>query len=264
MTAPATLPPPTRTPRPPRRRPSVPPVPKSAPPAPAPVSVPPLHNGDRLDAAEFLRRYEATPELEHAELIAGKVYLDLIPVRQRAHSYPHNVLGTWLGVYHAGTPGTETGDNGTCRLGDDDVPQPDLFLRILEACGGNTRLRDDYVVGGPEFVAEVAASSVAYDLHEKLDAYRTHGVREYLVWRTEDAALDWFALRGEDEPVYERLNAGDDGLLRSEIFPGLWLDPAALLNGDLQSVLARLNDGLATPEHAAFAADLAAKLGAGA
>ena len=257
MTAPATLPPPTR------RRPRVRPISTPAPVPHPPAAVPPLHNGDRLTAEEFLRRYEATEGCEHAELIAGRVFLDVMPVRQRAHSYPHSVLNGWLFNYHVSTPGTETGDNGTCRLSEEDVPQPDSFLRIVEECGGVTHLDDaDYVVGGPELVCEVAASSVAYDLHDKLDAYRAHGVREYLVWRTEDAAVDWFALRGAgDDAAYEPLPAGDDGLIRSEAFPGLRLDPAALLRRDLSAVLATLNAGLASDEHAAFAARLAAKLG---
>ena len=262
MTAPAALPPPARRPKP---RSAIRPLPAPAPPDSRegpPPAVPPLRNGDRLNAAEFLRRYEATDALESAELIAGRVYLDVMPVRQRAHSLPHSLLGTWAGNYHAATPGTEPGDNGTCRLSEEDVPQPDVFLRLLAECGGNTYVDDaDYIVGGPELVCEVAASSVAYDLHDKLDAYRAHGVREYLVWRTEDAAVDWFALRGAgDDAVYEPLPVGDDGIIRSEVLPGLRLDPAALLRRDLAGVLARLNDGLASDEHAAFAAGLAAKL----
>jgi hypothetical protein len=46
------------------------------------------------------------------------------------------------------------------------------------------------------------------------------------------------------------------GIIRSEVFPGLWLAPAALLAGDLLRVLAVLQQGLASPEHAAFAAAL--------
>jgi hypothetical protein len=43
-----------------------------------------------------------------------------------------------------------------------------------------------------------------------------------------------------------------DGIFRSEAFPGLWLEAAAMLGGDLKQVLATLQRGLATPEHAAF------------
>ena len=34
----------------------------------APVSPPPLRDGDRLTSDEFLRRWEAMPDLKHAEL----------------------------------------------------------------------------------------------------------------------------------------------------------------------------------------------------
>ena len=102
-------------------------------------------------------------------------------------------------------------------------------------------------------VAEVAASSASYDLHTKLEAYRRNGVREYIVWRTLDQAIDWFSLRGER---YQPLAAGPDGVFRSEVFPGLWLDPAALIRGDLKRVRTVLQEGLATPQHADFVARL--------
>lgn len=49
-----------------------------------------------------------------------------------------------------------------------------------------------------------------------------------------------------------------DGLLKSVTFPGLWLDVAALLAGNGRTVFEALQKGLATPEHAAFEAKLAA------
>ena len=202
------------------------------------------------------------PDLKKAELIGGRVYVMASPVSSEGHSDPHAELITWLGVYRAHTPGVRVGDNATVVLNEDDTPQPDALVRIVPECGGQCRLNaDDYVEGPPELVAEIARSSVNYDLHDKLDAYRAHGVREYLVWRTEDAAVDWFALRGSgDDAEYEPLPAGGDGTIRSEVFPGLRLDPGALLRRDLSAVLAALNAGLASDEHAAFAAGLAAKL----
>ena len=103
----------------------------------------------------------------------------------------------------------------------------------------------------------VAASSASYDLYDKLNAYRRNGVREYLAWRVDDRELDWFVLRGGR---YERLAPGEDGIHRSEIFPGLWLDAATLVRGDLARVHAVLAEGLASPGHAAFAARNAAAL----
>jgi hypothetical protein len=46
------------------------------------------------------------------------------------------------------------------------------------------------------------------------------------------------------------------GLVHSEVFPGLWLDPAALVRGDLATVLATVQQGLTSPEHHAFVARL--------
>jgi hypothetical protein len=52
------------------------------------------------------------------------------------------------------------------------------------------------------------------------------------------------------------MSQGAESLLRSEVFPGLWLDESALLNGELATVLARAREGLISAEHAAFTARL--------
>lgn len=78
-------------------------------------------------------------------------------------------------------------------------------------------------------------------------------MREYVVWRVYDRKLDWFVLR---EGRYEALAADADGILRSEVFPGLWLDPAALLRGDLAGVLAVIQEDIDSDEHQTFGASL--------
>lgn len=210
----------------------------------------PLENGDLLTRAEFERRYHGMPDQKKAELLRGIVYMPS-PVRLDRHGKPHATLMGWLFTYTVALPVLELGDNTTVRLGLEDEPQPDALLMIPREWGGQAMMdADGYVEGAPELVAEVASSSVSYDLHVKQEVYRQHGVREYLVWRVLDRALDWFSLR---EGRYERLSPGRDGLLRSEVFPGLWLDPEALLSGNGPRLIAVLQEGLASPEHAAFA-----------
>jgi len=215
--------------------------------------VPDLENGDRLTRAEFERRYEAMPDLKKAELIEGVVYMPS-PVRHRRHSRPHTHLVGWLFHYEAGTPGVEAGDNGSVRLDLDNEPQPDACLIIDPRRGGQARIsNDDYLEGAPELVAEVASSSVSYDLGAKLQVYRRNGVREYVIYRVLDRQIDWFVLR---EGRYEPMALAADGLYRSTVFPGLWLDPIALLSHDLARVLAVVQEGLNTAEHADFVARL--------
>lgn len=211
--------------------------------------IPPLENGDRLSRVEFERRYDAMPNLKKAELIEGIVYMPS-PVRLSQHGEPHSYLMGWLVVYISATPGVRVGDNTTARLDLDNEPQPDGCLLIDPEYGGQARIsEDDYIEGAPELALEVASSSVSYDLHAKRNVYRRNGVKEYIVWRVLDEAIDWFVLR---DGQYERLAPGDDGILRSEVFPGLWLDPAALLRHDLATVLSTVQQGVASPEHAAF------------
>ncbi len=213
------------------------------------ISEPLLEAGDRLSRDEFERRYERLPQLKKAELIEGTVYMPS-PVRARKHGQPHIQLGTWLGTYAMETPGVECFDNTTVRLDLDNEPQPDLVLIKAAAKGGQTRFSaDDYLEGAPELAVEIVGSSRAYDLHPKKHAYRRNGVREYLAWITGEHRVVWWALREGD---YQEIALTSDGLLKSGIFPGLWLDTAALLGGDMKVVLAALRKGLDSPEHRAF------------
>jgi Uma2 family endonuclease len=220
---------------------------------PQPNGVPPLQSGDHLSRAEFERRYQAHPDIKKAELIEGVVYV-ASPVRYTQHGHPHFNVNTWLGVYCAATPGVFGGDNATTRLDLENEPQPDVLLRLDPAFGGKTQVTPDgYLEGPPELIVEIAASSVAYDLHEKRRAYARNGVQEYLAIQVYERRVDWFALH---EGVYQPLAADERGILRSEVFPGLWLQPAALWPGDLAALLATLQQGLAAPEHTAFKARL--------
>lgn len=217
--------------------------------------IPPLENGDRLTRYEFERRYQAMPYLKKAELIEGVVYMPS-PVRFTGHGQPHAYLITWLGTYCATTPGVELGDNATVRLDADNEPQPDALVRLEPTVGGQSHIgADDYVEGPPELIVEIAGSSAAYDLYDKLNVYRRCGVQEYIVWQIHDERLDWFTLeKGE----YTRLEADAEGILHSQIFPGLRLDTSALLAGDLAQVLAKLQEGLASPQYTGFVQKLTA------
>jgi Uma2 family endonuclease len=209
---------------------------------------PPLENGDRLTRQEFERRSTAMTHIKKAELIEGVVYV-ASPVRANRHGSPHADIIGWLFVYKAATPGVYLADNTTVRLDADNEPQPDALLRIEPEVGGNSRISDDdYVEGTPELIAEIAASSASYDLNDKLNAYRRNGVQEYIVWQNYENRLDWFRLQ---EGRYVALQPDEAGIIRSEIFPGLWLAVNALREGDMAGVLAVLQQGLQTAEHQA-------------
>lgn len=130
--------------------------------------------------------------------------------------------------------------------------QPDALLR-LNPGGQSRRDEDGYIEGAPELVAEVAASSASYDLHDKLRVYQRNGVREYIVWRTVDQCIDWFEL-ADDE--YRPLRADGEGVTRSKVFPGLALAIDALLAGDFPVVESTLREAMTTAEHEVFVTTL--------
>jgi Uma2 family endonuclease len=131
--------------------------------------------------------------------------------------------------------------------------QPDAQLRILPECGGQSRNEGNYVGGAPELVVEVARTTRFLDLGPKWAEYERAGVREYVVVALDPDEVLWHVLR---EGRFVAVPPGPDGLFRSEVFAGLWLDPNALLTDNLDALLAALDRGLAIPEHAAFVARL--------
>jgi Uma2 family endonuclease len=215
--------------------------------------LPPLQNGDHLTSAEFERRYAAQPELKKAELIEGVVHMPS-PVHHEKHSKPHSRIVGWLFNYVAATPGTDLGDNATVRLDLENVVQPDAFLRIHDDKGGRSRVSDDdYLEGAPELIVEIAASSAAYDLHEKLRVYRRNGVQEYLVLLAHEQETRWLQLV---ESEYRPLTPDAAGVLGSQVFPGLRLQPDQFWADDLAGLLQVLQMGLDAPEHKTFVTQL--------
>ena len=208
--------------------------------------IPLLKEGDRLTREEFEIRYGAMPESVRAELVEGVVYMSS-PVHVDQHGGPHAHTIGWAFVYKVFTPGVAVADNSSVRLDMINEPQPDGILYIEN--GGQVRVVDGYVTFAPEWAGEISASSVALDLGPKFEAYRRNGVREYFVWRVLDREIDWFVLRGAQ---FERLSPDAAEIFRSEIFPGLWLDAAAMVNGDMLRVHDVLQQGLHSPDHQEF------------
>jgi Uma2 family endonuclease len=200
----------------------------------------------------FHRLYEKAPKHLRAELVGGIVYV-ASPV-SLLHSRPHSFLHRALTGYEARTPGVQTLDNATVLLADDSEPQPDLALRILPEFGGQSATTADrlYVVGAPELVRHLATSTRSIDWHAKRDDYARTGVKEYMVWIAEQGVIAHFDLTVDAERP-----AGSDGILKSFVFPGLWLDEGAVRAEDISRLDTSLEAGLATPEHAAFVQKLA-------
>ena len=213
-----------------------------------------LENGEEMDQKTFHERYLRTPEGFKAELIGGVVYVMASPSRNR-HGRSDARVGGWLFLYSAMTQGTEVQLNTTTILGEKSEPQPDAALFILEECGGQSHDgvdEDDYTYGAPELLVEVAFSTRSIDLGKKFRAYEKAGVREYLVIELRKKSIQWFERsEGSFRPL-----PPTQGIHRSKVFPGLWLDGEALLKNDKAAILATVRKGIETPEHAAFVAEL--------
>jgi hypothetical protein len=216
-------------------------------------AIKPLYPGLRLTRAEFLRRWEALPEIKFAELINGVVYM---PSPQTSdHGVTQNDVGSWLGVYRANTPGCRSGCQSTWLMLQS-APQPDIYLWILPEYGGQSGGQGKYHTGAPELAAEICLTSAAYDLGVKKTLYQKARVREYVAFLVQEQEIRWHRLaRGR----YETCAPTAKGIYQSTIFPGLWLDGRALWKHDLARVLHTLERGLNSAAHTAFVKALATR-----
>ena len=217
---------------------------------------PPLREGERMDQPTFHALYLGSPPDFRAELIGGVVHV-MSPVSQD-HSGASFTLAWWLGAYRLSTPGVFGRSEGTVILGEQSEPQPDVYLFIGPAHGGKVTMDGRYLRGAPELIVEVSMTTAATDLGPKQRDYLEAGVEEYLVILENE--VRWFRLVDGE---YQLIPEDEDGVLRSRRLPGLWLDPAALLRDDQQRLSEVLEQGLASPDHADFVADLTQQ-GAGA
>jgi len=221
---------------------------------PSSVSTPEeLVTGQRMDVEEFLRRWEKLPESKNAELIEGVVYVSS-PLSLE-HGCRDTRMHWWLRQYADATPGCTAGNNSTWLMRDS-APQPDSYLRIEPARGGQSGVAGVYGAGAPELVAEVCVTSAKLDLGPKLRLYQKAGVQEYITVEVPEKRIVWRVL---EAGVYVPQELPADGIFRSHIFPGLWLDVAAYWADDGAKMQAALNAGLATEEHQRFVKRLANK-----
>ncbi len=212
-----------------------------------------LVTGERMTVEEFLRSWEELPDLKSAELIDGVVHVPS-PVSLEHGSF-ETLVHLWLAYYAQATPGCQAGNNGTWLMLDS-APQPDAYMRILPSYGGQSRDERRFGAGAPELAVEICLTSTEVDFGPKRKLYQRAGVREYITIELFWKRMVW-RLLGEDA-AYVPQEISPDGILRSQIFPGLWLDVAAFWAEDGAKMLAALNAGLAAEDHQKFVARLAA------
>ena len=216
------------------------------------AAIPALVDGERMDRPTFEARFDATPGLKFAELIEGVVRFP-VPASFRKCSEARFDLIGWCAYYTAYTPGLKGSAHGHIRFDEQNILQPTATVFVNPVLGGQVRISaDDYLEGVPEWILEVGFDSLAR-ICQKLGVYQDHGVREVLIAHL---AKQSFYRFGAQDGRFELLETSCEGILRSEVYPGLWLDPVAMLTGNMPRVFEVVRQGLASPEHAAFVEQL--------
>lgn len=198
-----------------------------------------LVTGIHMSREEFLRAWEATPELKNAELIEGIVYVPS-PVSP-SHAFFDSLLISRLVIYAASKPGLEAGNNATWIMLESS-PQPDAHLRRLPEFGGTSGIAGNLLNGAPELAVEICVTSREVDFGPKLALYQRAGVREYITLETLISRVQWRVL---DNGSCRNIEPDAEEVFRSDFLPGLWLDSKALWSRDSGALLATLQKGIA-------------------
>ncbi len=213
------------------------------------TKAPLLEEGMRLDAIEFHRRYSQLPNLHKAELIEGVVHMPS-PTHFK-HVIGHASLSGWVINYATDTPDVIAGANGSLRLDMDNEVQPDALMLIYP--GGPAAIladpEDDIIRSSPELAIEISVSSRVRDRIKKYRVYEATGIQEYLIWQVKEKVVEWFRLV---DGKYLAFEPDSNGIIRSVVFPGLWLDTHALVVGNQAQVRTILNQGMASKEYKEF------------
>jgi Uma2 family endonuclease len=100
------------------------------------------------------------------------------------------------------------------------------------------RLDGKRLAGPADLVVEILSDdSVSRDRQRKMAEYATAGVEEYWIVdpRAGRETTEFYDLAGEGR--YDPIAPDADGLLRSKVLPGFWLDPAWLTHDPLPAPL---------------------------
>ena len=213
----------------------------------SPAVIPPgLVTGERMSVDEFLRRWEELPDLKKAELVDGIVYVPS-PLSLE-HGSLDSLIIWWLAHYAHATPGCKAGNNSTWLM-------LVAHRNPMPSCGscprtvGSRGRERQFGAGAPELAVEVCVTSTEVDFGPKLKLYERAGVREYITIELFGQRIVWRML---ENAVYVAQQVPSDGVLRSQVFPGLWLDVAAFWDDDGAKMLAALNAGLSSEDHQRF------------
>ena len=106
-------------------------------------------------------------------------------------------------------------------------------------------------------VVEICLTSTEVDFGPKVALYQRAGVCEYVTIELFKKRIVWRVLQND---VYLAQSAPADGVLRSHVFPGLWLDVAGFWENNGAKMSAALNAGLSTADHQRFVEALRARL----
>jgi len=200
-----------------------------------------------MSSEEFLERWERMPALKQAELLEGMVYM-ASPIRIE-HGYWDRRVSAWLSLFVDRVHGLGAATNTTVDLGERNVPQPDQIAYTKPEFGGRSTVVRGVFTGVPELAVEVSYSSADIDHTVKKAIYSAASVEEYVVFDLLARKVTWWRLA---DGSYKKIPRGADGVRRSHVFPGLWLDERAFWIEDNERMFEVAAEGLASPEHAEF------------
>lgn len=189
----------------------------------------------KISYEEFL---EWLDEETHAEWVDGEIVF-MSPVTDR-HSDVALFLKSLLRLYARERNSGAVRDEPFQMKTGPGLPgrSPDILFVARQNLG---RLKRTYLEGPADLVVEIISpDGVHRDSHEKLSEYQQGGVREYWLIDPERQQAEFFHL--DEHGLYQPAPAGDDGIYRSVVLPGVWLRVEWLWEEPLPSEISVLRE----------------------
>lgn len=168
------------------------------------------------------------------------------------HSALLTDLATCLNWYRLASPGLYCCVHVTVELSEGNAVTPGVVLMVNHGRLRTASPEPEYAVfrGSPNFIADVFASPTDAEYQSRSRQFADAQVREYLaVFDTEPLTWNWHSA---EAPDYGLLTADDDGVLRSQALPGLWIPETAFSARDWWAIMASITRGVTRRGHHDF------------
>lgn len=163
-----------------------------------------------------------------------------------------------LNYYRLSTPGLYVCVNPQVQIDQDTRIVPSLIAQVnsgeFKQCETGREQGDyDHFIGPPNFIFDVFRKEQQDVYHSRRKLFEQNGVIEYVVWFMLETLPVWNRLV---DGQYQEIDEDEEGLIKSQALPGLWVPTKSLVERDMWSIMAKIAHGTTRRGHRDFMATI--------